>query len=37
MKHDIFPSRNDLRDRQTHERLKNDLIQNIWNKFGDED
>uniref|UniRef100_A0A0D3AC02 Myb-like domain-containing protein n=1 Tax=Brassica oleracea var. oleracea TaxID=109376 RepID=A0A0D3AC02_BRAOL len=33
----IFPSRNDLRDRQTHERLKNDLIQNIWNKFSDED
>ncbi|XP_033129888.1 putative nuclease HARBI1 [Brassica rapa] len=33
----IFPTRNDLRDSQTHERLKNDLIQNIWNKFGDED
>ena len=33
----IFPTRNDLRDRQTHERLKNDLIQNIWNEFGDED
>uniref|UniRef100_A0A0D3AQ10 DDE Tnp4 domain-containing protein n=1 Tax=Brassica oleracea var. oleracea TaxID=109376 RepID=A0A0D3AQ10_BRAOL len=33
----IFPNRNDLRDRQTHERLKNDLIENIWNKFGDED
>uniref|UniRef100_A0A0D3BEL7 DDE Tnp4 domain-containing protein n=1 Tax=Brassica oleracea var. oleracea TaxID=109376 RepID=A0A0D3BEL7_BRAOL len=33
----IFPSRNDLRDRQMHEQLKNDLIQNIWNKFGDED
>ena len=33
----IFPTRNDLRDRQTHERLKTDLIQNIWNKFGEED
>ncbi|XP_033146133.1 putative nuclease HARBI1 [Brassica rapa] len=33
----MFPSRNDLRDRRMHERLKNDLIENIWNKFGDED
>ena len=33
----MFPNRNDLRDRHMHERLKNDLIENIWNKFGDED
>ncbi|XP_033145190.1 uncharacterized protein LOC108871618 [Brassica rapa] len=33
----MFPNRNDLRDRQIHERLKNDLIENIWNKFGEED
>ena len=33
----MFPTRNDLRDRHMHERLKNDLIENIWNKFGDED
>uniref|UniRef100_A0A0D3D021 DDE Tnp4 domain-containing protein n=1 Tax=Brassica oleracea var. oleracea TaxID=109376 RepID=A0A0D3D021_BRAOL len=32
----MFPNRNDLRDRHMHERLKNDLIENIWNKFGDE-
>uniref|UniRef100_A0A0D3DH39 Uncharacterized protein n=1 Tax=Brassica oleracea var. oleracea TaxID=109376 RepID=A0A0D3DH39_BRAOL len=32
----IFPNRKYLRDRQTHERSKNDLIENIWNKFGDE-
>uniref|UniRef100_A0A0D3APK6 Myb-like domain-containing protein n=1 Tax=Brassica oleracea var. oleracea TaxID=109376 RepID=A0A0D3APK6_BRAOL len=34
---DTFPDRNDLRDRQTHDRLKNDLIENIWNKFGNQD
>lgn len=33
----MFSNRNDLRDRHMHERLKNDLIENIWNKFGDED
>ena len=33
----MFPNRNDLRDEHIHERLKNDLIENIWNKFGDED
>uniref|UniRef100_A0A0D3C2H6 Myb-like domain-containing protein n=1 Tax=Brassica oleracea var. oleracea TaxID=109376 RepID=A0A0D3C2H6_BRAOL len=33
----MFSNRNDLRDRYMHERLKNDLIENIWNKFGDED
>ena len=33
----LFRVRNDLRDRHMHERLKNDLIKNIWNKFGDED
>ena len=26
-----------VRDRRIHEQLKNDLIENIWNKFGDED
>ncbi|KAL0837960.1 hypothetical protein Bca101_089850 [Brassica carinata] len=25
----LFPNRNDLRDRHMHERLKNDLIKNI--------
>ena len=34
---DTFPDCNDLRDRQTHDRLKNDLIENIWNKFGNQD
>ena len=29
--------RNHVRDRRIHEQLKNDLIKNIWNKFGDED
>ena len=29
--------RNHVRDRRTHQALKNDLIENIWNKFGDED
>ena len=33
----MFPNRNDLRDRHMHDQLKNDIIQNIWNKFGDED
>ena len=33
----IFPSRNDVRDRRIHDHLKNDLIEHIWNKFGDED
>uniref|UniRef100_A0A0D2ZSD2 DDE Tnp4 domain-containing protein n=1 Tax=Brassica oleracea var. oleracea TaxID=109376 RepID=A0A0D2ZSD2_BRAOL len=33
----LFSNRNDFRDRHMHERLKNDLIENIWNKFGDED
>ncbi|XP_048634580.1 uncharacterized protein LOC106437686 isoform X1 [Brassica napus] len=27
--------RNHVRDRRTHQALKNDLIENIWNKFGD--
>ncbi|XP_024016234.1 uncharacterized protein LOC112089716 [Eutrema salsugineum] len=26
--------RDDVRDRRTHERLKNDLVEHIWNKFG---
>ena len=29
--------RNHVRNRRIHEQLKNDLIENIWNKFGDED
>ncbi|KAL0700865.1 hypothetical protein Bca4012_056987 [Brassica carinata] len=29
--------RNDVRDRRIHEQLKNDLIEHIWNKFGNED
>uniref|UniRef100_A0A0D3CVD7 DDE Tnp4 domain-containing protein n=1 Tax=Brassica oleracea var. oleracea TaxID=109376 RepID=A0A0D3CVD7_BRAOL len=28
---------NHVRDRRTHEALKNDLIENIWNKFGDDE
>uniref|UniRef100_A0A0D3DPJ6 Zinc finger GRF-type domain-containing protein n=1 Tax=Brassica oleracea var. oleracea TaxID=109376 RepID=A0A0D3DPJ6_BRAOL len=27
---------NDVREKRIHEQLKNDLIENIWNKFGDE-
>uniref|UniRef100_A0A0D3BVT6 DDE Tnp4 domain-containing protein n=1 Tax=Brassica oleracea var. oleracea TaxID=109376 RepID=A0A0D3BVT6_BRAOL len=35
----IFVNQNqkDLRDRRIHEQLKKDLIEHIWNKFGDED
>uniref|UniRef100_A0A0D2ZXU6 DDE Tnp4 domain-containing protein n=1 Tax=Brassica oleracea var. oleracea TaxID=109376 RepID=A0A0D2ZXU6_BRAOL len=29
--------RNQVRDRHTHEALKNDLIENIWNKFGNDE
>uniref|UniRef100_A0A0D3AMD4 DDE Tnp4 domain-containing protein n=1 Tax=Brassica oleracea var. oleracea TaxID=109376 RepID=A0A0D3AMD4_BRAOL len=29
--------RTHLRDRQLHERLKNDLVENIWNKFGNDE
>ncbi|XP_013595011.1 PREDICTED: uncharacterized protein LOC106303227 [Brassica oleracea var. oleracea] len=29
--------RNHVRDRHTQEALKNDLIENIWNKFGDDE
>ena len=29
--------RNHVRDRRTHEALKNDLIENIWNKFGNDE
>ncbi|XP_018509885.2 putative nuclease HARBI1 [Brassica rapa] len=32
----IFPIRNDVRDTRIHEHLKMDLIEHIWNKFGDE-
>ena len=28
---------NQVRDRRTHEELKNDLIENIWNKFGNDE
>ncbi|XP_033140578.1 putative nuclease HARBI1 isoform X1 [Brassica rapa] len=35
----IFVNQNqkDLRDRRIHEQLKKDLVEHIWNKFGDED
>uniref|UniRef100_A0A0D3EG43 Uncharacterized protein n=1 Tax=Brassica oleracea var. oleracea TaxID=109376 RepID=A0A0D3EG43_BRAOL len=29
--------RNHVRDRRIHEQLKNDLIDNIWNKFGNDE
>ncbi|XP_048618793.1 putative nuclease HARBI1 isoform X1 [Brassica napus] len=29
--------RNQVRDRHTHEALKNNLIENIWNKFGNDE
>ena len=29
--------RNQVRDKHTHEALKNDLIENIWNKFGNDE
>lgn len=29
--------RNRVRDRRTHEQLKNDLTENIWNKFGNDE
>ena len=28
--------RTHVRDRRIHEQLKNDLIENVWNKFGDQ-
>ncbi|XP_056843104.1 uncharacterized protein LOC108832436 [Raphanus sativus] len=36
--HNIFVNQNEkeLRDRRIHEPLKKDLIEHIWNKFGDE-
>ena len=30
----IIDRRTSVRNRQTHEHLKNDLIENIWAKFG---
>ncbi|XP_009150828.2 putative nuclease HARBI1 [Brassica rapa] len=33
--HNIIGIRNDVHDTQAHHRLKYDLIENIWNKFGD--
>ncbi|KAL0855226.1 hypothetical protein Bca101_060378 [Brassica carinata] len=33
----LFAVRNDVRDRNIHEHLKNDLIDHLWNKFGEED
>ncbi|KAL0644602.1 hypothetical protein Bca4012_042892 [Brassica carinata] len=29
--------RNDLRDSEKHDRLKADLVENVWQKFGNED
>ena len=31
----IFGIRDDVRDKRLHQRLKNDLVKNIWNKFDD--
>ncbi|KAL0696564.1 hypothetical protein Bca4012_063744 [Brassica carinata] len=33
----MLNARNQVRDRRIHEELKNDLIENIWNKFGNEE
>lgn len=33
--HNMLGIRDDVHDTQTHHRLKSDLIENIWNKFGD--
>nr|VDD50029.1 unnamed protein product [Brassica oleracea] len=33
--HNILGIRDDVHDTQAHHRLKYDLIENIWNKFGD--
>ena len=33
----ILGVRNHLRDRRIHEQLKYDLIENIWNKFGNDE
>ena len=32
----VNQNQKDLRDRRIHEQLKKDLIEHIWNKFGDE-
>ncbi|KAL0742214.1 hypothetical protein Bca4012_083727 [Brassica carinata] len=34
---DMLGTRREVRDREKHDRLKADLIENIWQKFGDED
>ena len=31
---EMMEARNDIRDRQMHQQLKNDLVQNIWHKYG---
>ena len=33
----VNQNQKDLRDRRIHEQLKKDLIEHIWNKFGDKD
>ena len=32
----VNQNQKDLRDRRIHEQLKKDLIEHIWNKFGDD-
>lgn len=32
--HNMLGIRNDIRDKKLHERLKNDLIEHMWQKFG---
>ena len=31
---EMMEARNDIRDRQMHQQLKDDLVQNIWHKYG---
>lgn len=33
----MLAMRREVRDLENHDRLKADLIENIWQKFGDED
>ena len=33
--HNLLGTRDDVHDKRLHQQLKNDLIENIWNKFGD--
>ena len=34
---DMLGMRREVRDQEKHARLKADLMENIWQKFGDED